>query len=313
MRDDLPIQRSLLEKHGPLGPLGPLGSRDTDALKAHGYGYPLRARFTDRDTSREIVFRTLAPDQFGHDRRADRFQQIVLALDTFGRFPGHVPTVDAGAIDQHGHLVSLPRGEPFLITAYAGGRLYARDLDALAERDHAPAQDLARARALAHYLTDVHAQRAPAEVYTRCVRDTIGSGEGIFGLSDSFSADDLIATPSRLESIEQAAIEWRWKLRTYTHRARRTHGDFHPFNILFHEGTALSVLDASRGSGECEREVVEARDPKHLYARSMRGAITNLPGAGAAYEVPLSAELTFDSGKTSPEAMADAITAAAGG
>ena len=63
---------------------------------------------------------------------------------------------------------------------------------------------------------------------------------------------------------------------------------------------------------ECEREVVEARDPKHLYARSKHGAISNLPGAGAAYEVPLSAELTFDSGRTSPEAMAVAIIAAVG-
>jgi hypothetical protein len=31
-------------------------------------------------------------------------------------------------------------------------------------------------------------------------------------------------------------------------RARRTHGDFHPFNLLFRHGTDFSVLDCSRGA-----------------------------------------------------------------
>ena len=37
-------------------------------------------------------------------------------------------------------------------------------------------------------------------------------------------------------------------LRPHAHRLRRTHGDFHPFNIVFQEGPAFRLLDASRGS-----------------------------------------------------------------
>jgi aminoglycoside phosphotransferase (APT) family kinase protein len=49
-----------------------------------------------------------------------------------------------------------------------------------------------------------------------------------------------------LRELEEACLAWRWKLRTQTHRLRRTHGDFHPFNIVF--GDDVHLLDASRGS-----------------------------------------------------------------
>src|SRR5262249_42972176 len=52
----------------------------------------------------------------------------------------------------------------------------------------------------------------------------------------------------RLVAIEQRAVAWRWRLRDRAHRLRRTHGDFHPYNVLFREGTDFTVLDASRGS-----------------------------------------------------------------
>ena len=42
-------------------------------------------------------------------------------------------------------------------------------------------------------------------------------------------------------------VRWRWRLRDRAHRLSRTHGDFHPWNILFREGTDFSVLDRSRG------------------------------------------------------------------
>jgi aminoglycoside phosphotransferase (APT) family kinase protein len=42
-------------------------------------------------------------------------------------------------------------------------------------------------------------------------------------------------------------VEWRWKLKARSHRLRQVHGDFHPWNIMFREGTDFSVLDRSRG------------------------------------------------------------------
>jgi hypothetical protein len=42
-------------------------------------------------------------------------------------------------------------------------------------------------------------------------------------------------------------VEWRWKLRRYTHRLCATHGDFHPWNVLVREDNEFAVLDRSRG------------------------------------------------------------------
>ena len=53
--------------------------------------------------------------------------------------------------------------------------------------------------------------------------------------------------PRLCEEIERAAVSSRWRLRGRTHRLSRTHGDFHPWNVLFREGTDFSVLDRSRG------------------------------------------------------------------
>lgn len=40
----------------------------------------------------------------------------------------------------------------------------------------------------------------------------------------------------------------------------------------------------------------EVRDPKGLYAAARRGAVDQLPGVGAAYEAPMSPEVTADGG-----------------
>ena len=59
---------------------------------------------------------------------------------------------------------------------------------------------------------------------------------------------DALLWRSRLDAIERRCLEWRHRLRPHAHRLRRTHGDFHPFNIVFQEGPAFRLLDASRGS-----------------------------------------------------------------
>lgn len=207
-----------------------------DAMKALGYGRPLKIELSG---SRTAVFHTARPDDFGHDRRSDRTSNLMLAYDTYGKLPHHVAAIDMGLVRGDGALVSLERtGEPYLITSWVDGTLYADELR------HAP--QVAHAETLARVLLEIHAQPGShAGAYTRAIRDLLGHGEGIFGLVDSYPPG--VVDPARLRAIEEACLAWRWKLRGQTHRLRRTHGDFHPFNIVF-AGDAVCLLDASRGS-----------------------------------------------------------------
>lgn len=254
--------------------LEPLGGIDQD-VKAYGYGQPVLARYTVGDRTHEIVVRTTSPDPFGHDRRADRVGALVLDFDTFGTMPRHIEASDVGVLDSDGSFVSLPPGEPFLITDYVEGRLYAADLREQAGSDRPDPRALDRARALARYLVELHRDPRDPDTYTRDLRDTIGHGEGIFGLADSYPPDDPVVPSSRLEALEVAAVRHRWRLAPRSERARRTHGDFHPFNILFREGTDFTVLDCSRGgSGEPADDVTCLSINYLFFALLERGSFT---------------------------------------
>ncbi len=230
--------------------LGPDRSKRGATAKAEGYGLPQRIEVVDAYGRRhDLVFRTQSANDFGHDRRADRAAGALLAYDTFNRIPKHVRALDVGAVMPDGTLRSVSGGgEIYLITTYAPGRPYADDLRRIAEARHVSALDLDRCAALARYLVGLHAQRGGRPpIYTRSVRDLVGSGEGIFGIIDGYPDDTPAAPPERLQGIERKCLDWRWRLRARGDRLATIHGDFHPFNVLFGEGTELSVLDASRG------------------------------------------------------------------
>ena len=259
----------------------PLGSEVQEGLKAHGYGRPLRLTFEERGASHDVTLRTMRPDPFGHDRRADRFDNMVLAYDEFPRYDRHIRPLDVGVISPGGAFHSIGRGEPFLLTNYVEGELYAHDLKRLAVQPEPTTLDAQRATALAYYLAEMHAERMPAECRRRATRDLVGHGEGIFGLVDAFDLDDPVATHARLERIELQAIEWLWRLRRRDDRSRRTHGDFHPFNILFAEGTDFTVLDASRGgAGDAADDVTSLSINYAFFAlaakKEISGALRSL-------------------------------------
>ena len=224
--------------------------RAATELKHIGYGEPALVRYRAGGREKRCVLHTMAPNWFGHDRRADRAALVLLAADTYGDLPRHTRVLDVGAFDAEGSLVSLAgEGELYLLTEYAEGTLYARDLRALELRGEATPRDLARARALAAYLADLH--RAPEkpgapEIYQRALRDLVGSGEGVFGIADSYPEGGPVPF-ERLAALERACVDFRWKIRGRTHRLRHTHGDFHPYNILFREDVDFTLLDASRG------------------------------------------------------------------
>ena len=228
--------------------VSPLGEEGHTDLKAYGYGRPLRLDFLDEEgETRSVVLRSMAPDPFGHDRRADRIAALYQAYDSFGKTPKHIRALDVGQIDDQGRLHSASPGEPFLVSDYVEGKLYADDLRAMRLGESADALGVQRARALADYLAMLHGRRAPSDQYPRAVRDLLGSGEGIMGICDAYPVDDQLAPPERLTALETKALRWRWMLKASGDRCCRTHGDFHPFNLLFRDGVDLSVLDCSRG------------------------------------------------------------------
>jgi hypothetical protein len=255
---------------GKIVEIRPLGA-DRDVVdethKGAGYGEPRRVRVRVGSTERILVFHVQRPDVFGHQRRADRAAAQLLAFDDFPRIPGHAPALDVGTIDRDGRLISLAEsGEFYLITEWVDGTPYAEDLRAVAQRRAATPLDLARVDALVDYLVSLHARRGgPPDRYRRAVRDLVGHGEGIFGMIDAYPADTPAAPPSRLQEIERHVLDWRWRLRERESRLTTTHGDFHPFNVLFGEGTSFRVLDASRGCAGDAADDLAAMSINYLF------------------------------------------------
>lgn len=228
--------------------------------KCAGYGVPLRLSIEQPDGRvHELVWHTARADRFGHDRRADRAAEMLLAFDTFGSVPGHVAAVDVGAIGPGGRLRSLrDHGELYLVTEFAAGELYAADLRRIARQGAAGEHDLRRCDLLVDHLVAMHGQTLPgalgdgdagarAPIYARAIRDLVGHGEGIFGMIDGYPPGTPGAPPERLAALERRCCDYRWRLRDRHHRLARTHGDFHPFNIVLGADDRLALLDASRG------------------------------------------------------------------
>lgn len=234
----------------PLGPDAGAASREgagDASTKAAGYGLPVRVELRDGGATRQLVWRVASANEFGHDRRADRAAVMVQAFEDFARIPRHVQAVDLGVIRGDALVSTRDATEHYLITSYAPGTIYAHDLRRIAAERLATPHDVARLDALARYLAALHAPIAPPGArYRRAIRDLVGSGEGMFGIIDGYPPEVPGAPPERLAAIEARCADWRWRLRGRDARLTRTHGDFHPFNIVF-DGDQPTLLDASRG------------------------------------------------------------------
>lgn len=233
-----------------IAPVGVDAAVIDSTRKGTGYGVAMRIRVRDAGGRvHRLVFHTARADDYGHDRRADRVAEMLLAFDTYRRVPRHVEALDVGLLGDDGQARSLVgTGEPYLVTVWAEGDVYADDLRRIATSG-ASDRDRRRLDTLIDTLVELHRERGgrPA-AYTRAVRDLVGAGEGLFGMVDGYPDDVPAAPPSRLRALEAQCLAWRWKLRGRERRLCRIHGDFHPFNLLFAGDHELALLDASRGA-----------------------------------------------------------------
>jgi hypothetical protein len=190
----------------------------------------------------------MSPGAFGHEHMADRAQELLWENQAFNRLPRHIRSLDVSGLQPGGRLISLGKVEEFcLLTDYAEGESYSKDLERLRDSGQLTELDLARCDALCDYLGEIH-QIPGTEpgLYVRRIRELVGHGECIMGIIDSYPQHPLFP-PSLLEKIEHLCVTWRWRTKNLTHRLRQVHGDFHPWNILFRSGTDFSLLDRSRG------------------------------------------------------------------
>ncbi len=252
------ISRTLLEGYlqaffdRPVRLLGlaPLGeSLQAEVAKEFGYGKPVELEFEVGGELRRAVVHTIKPGPFGHEHMADRAAELLWSHDAFNTLPCHVRSLDVGALGPKDGMISLGQvRELFLLTEFAEGREYAHDLTRLRQEQALTQQDLDRADALCDYLIDIHRVRGTETgLYDRRIRELVGHGQCIMGLIDSYPSQHPWISPKFLESIEQQAVHWRWRLKGRSHRLAQVHGDFHPWNILFQEGTKFRLLDRSRG------------------------------------------------------------------
>ncbi len=226
------------------------GRQETgEDLKAFGYGSPLFIEFEVNGELRKAVLETMAPSSYGHDHFSDRAQSILWEHASFNNLPRHVRSLDCGAFLESGGIISTGKArEFFLLTEYVKGNGYFRDLERIGNTGAAADEDFNRVRALSDYLVGIHARKLDSPgLYVRRVRELLGHGECVMGLIDNYPESYEFINGPLLRKIEEACLQWRWRIKTRTHRLCQVHGDFHPWNILFREGTDFTLLDRSRG------------------------------------------------------------------
>lgn len=246
-------------------------------LKGFGYGVPYSIEFEYDGERRSAVLETLRPGGFGHNHPSDRAQILIWQHSAFNKLSRHVRSWDVGAFTKDGALRSLgDYTEYFILTKKVEGELYHVDLDRIKVTGEISQLDVRRCLALSNYLAKIHTKkRNEPDLYVRRIRDLIGHGECIMGLTDSYPSNLPYVSEEELKEIEKRCIEWRYLLKKKVHRLSQVHGDFHPWNVLFREGVRFTLLDRSRGEwGEVADDVSSMTINYLFYSLQVQGNLS---------------------------------------
>jgi Phosphotransferase enzyme family len=242
-----------------IGELGGIPVEVEEGIKGFGYGKPYLIEFEAGGKAHSVVLSSMRIQKgFGHDHFSDRAQILIWQNSVFNNLPNHVRSLDAGYFTKEGELFSAGKAdEYFILMEKIEGKEYFIDLEIIKKDGVLTSLDRDRTRALSNYLAHIHAiKHDDRELYFRKIRDIVGHGECIMGLTDSYPDNLDFVNQEHLCDIEKKCINWRYKIKTRTHRLCMVHGDFHPWNIMFREGTDFTVLDRSRGEyGEAADDV----------------------------------------------------------
>ena len=242
-------------------------------LKAFGYGQPIQIDLLLNGIPRSYVLSTMRRGPgFGHDHMADRAGSLIWAHAAYGKLARHVGSLDVGFFTDEGQLQSAGRAkEYFLLVEKVDGAVYRVDLERIRTEGKATASDFDRAMALSGYLAKIHAEKGQdVQLYFRRIRDLIGHGEGIMGILDGYPAGYLPLPSQQQYLIESGCMAWRHYLKEKAERLSVVHGDFHPWNILFREGTDFTLLDRSRGEWGEPADDIAALSINYLFFSLLR-------------------------------------------
>lgn len=204
---------------------------------------------------KSYVVKSLLPEHFGHDYPSDRAAVFLLDLDEYKTLPKHVQAVDVLSEMEDGSIKSIGGGkEYYLLMERAAGRHYFHDLSAFKQKGRLESSDIAKIKAMTSYLAEIHSvKRVSKTLYWRKLRDTVGHGECLMGIFDTYPDGTL--GYDEITAIIKKSVEWIYRLKPLHNRLSQIHGDFHPGNIWFTnphskeraEGVDFILLDRSRG------------------------------------------------------------------
>jgi hypothetical protein len=257
-----------------IGPLECDKPRDED-LKEFGYGKTLLIRFLVKGREVEHIISTMKKNIFGHEYFYDRAKSLLMDHSCFNKLSRHVKSIDVGAFMDSTDFTSLGDvKEFFILRDLVQGKEYYHDLEKIKEQGLSEL-DIQRAEALANYLVEIHGVKNDEKsLYKRRIRELIGHGECIMGITDSYTKDLKFTNYMELKLIEKKCVNWRYKIKDKTYRLCQVHGDYHPWNVLFRENSDFSVIDRSRGEwGEPADDVASMTVNYLFYSLQKSGEI----------------------------------------
>lgn len=220
-------------------------------IKKLGHGVHGSGFLVEIKTAKGIkpyVIKTLEPKDFGHEYPSDRAGIFLLDLDEFNNLSKHVKAVDVLAESKDGSVKSIGGGKEYYLLMEKGeGRHYFNDLNEFADKKKLEASDIEKIKSMASYLAGIHAIKKDSKtLYWRKLRDTVGHGECLMGVFDTYPDGSL--SYNEMSGIIKKSVDWIYKLKPGYKRLSQIHGDFHPGNIWFREVKSdFILLDRSRG------------------------------------------------------------------
>ncbi len=207
---------------------------------------------------KSYVAKTLLSEGLGHDYPSDRASVFLLDLDEYKNLPRHVKAVDVLSEMEDGSIKSIGGGKEYYLLMEKGeGRHYFNDLTEFSYKDRLEISDIEKIKAMTSYLAEIHSVKKDSKtLYWRKLRDTVGHGECLMGVFDTYPDGTL--SYDEITAIIKKSVDWIYKLKPRYKRLSEIHGDFHPGNIWFAPpspplgkggdgGVGFILLDRSRG------------------------------------------------------------------